>query len=570
MAEEKIKIELNKLIVAINEYFANPDKKINFTDFCLAKGYMVRADGTEKLNLDAVRAVSGSDINFSGFTKPEEQAAQLKEITSFLYYNREAFSEDDLKKIKKLVVKSLLECNDNDVKLPCPEGEAKELVAYYFEAPQMSWGIRHPFLKFLGKKVLPAAALGAGLAVGITLATQGSTVGPLVSGSDFSVWANIIDAFLIGGGTGAGFILGVDFFTRLHYRLEYTGLKKNLKKMKTTELTDEYILTMPIGKLMQKIIATQQTILDNPNQRIRNFFRNKINRNRLHSLNSFVKRYKKAKGLSADEDDELTKNIARCKKALQTDSCLNVYYGFAETGTIKKQLNADIYAAKNLTKRQKKDVVTLTKSHSSEIENTIVDAFFEEPAHVEVAPAPAPEPTPAPAPAPEPTPAPAPVIEEPTPEPTPVESDPSLLEPEMKPEEPAPEAKPEEKPEEPTPAPVEEKPVEEAPVESEVIEGEHKDDVLEDVKPEEVKPAPEVAEVVVPKHRIIEQMIKQLKNNNVRATATFEDGKKYVKNTRIDGNLEMANAIAAAIIKEVVDDPDKYYELATNTEKTSV
>ncbi len=489
MAEEKIKIELKKLIVAINEYFANPDKKVNFTDFCLAKGYMVRADGTEKLNLDAVRAVSGSDINFSGFTKPEEQAAQLKEITSFLYYNREAFSEDDLKKIKRLVVESLLKSNENGVKLPCPEGEAKELVAYYFEAPQMSWGIRHPFLKFLGKKVAPAAALGAGLAVGITLATQGSTVGPLVSGSDFSAWSNIINAVLIGGGTGALVRIGISFSTRLHYRLEYTGLNKNLKKMKTTELTDEYILTMPIGKLMQKIIATQQTILDNPNQRIRNFFRNKINRNRLHSLNSFVKRYKKAKDLSADEDDELTKNIARCKKALQTDSCLDVYYGFAETGTIKKQLNADIYAAKNLTKRQKRDVVTLTKSHSSEIENTIVDAFFEEPAHVEVAPAPAP------APAPEPTPAPAPVIEEPTPEPTPVESDPSLLEPEMKPEEPTPEAKPEEKPEEPAPAPVEEKPVEEAPVESEVIEGEHKDDVLEDVKPEEVKPAPEIAEI---------------------------------------------------------------------------
>ena len=65
--------------------------------------------------------------------------------------------------------------------------------------------------------------------------------------------------------------------------------------------------------------------------------------------------------------DNIKKDYITQKRAMITlesvqskenNSCLDVYYGFAETGTIKKQLNADIYAAKNLTKRQKRDVVT--------------------------------------------------------------------------------------------------------------------------------------------------------------------------------------------------------------------
>ncbi|MCQ2564542.1 MAG: hypothetical protein MJ152_01610 [Clostridia bacterium] len=526
---------------------------------------MIEKDkGILSLNIDAIKPVKGEKVAFTNFTNPETQSTKLKEVISYLYYNGESFASTDLLKIRKLIMGSLIECRKKNVKLVCPEDEAKEIVDYYFLdgikedmpsynksnviTPKLSWGSRHPHWKNFFKKVLPTAAVGGILAGGITYALKDSPVGPGVSGSGFSVWSNVINYSLIGFAAGAVTAKAIDVGTRLHYRIHYTSVSKNLKKIaECDEITDEVIKTLPIDKLLEKIAATQNKMFAAKGifGAIGNYFRNKINRNRLHSVYSFVGRYAEKIGTN---DSEIIEYIKQRVGELNTESLFEVLNILNTKNKHKKQFSGDIYAAAEISRRDKKDVPMLQRLYKNNICDIITAALFTEPKDagidLEVGPV---------------------VVEEKRVIERKIEAEkrvedytPEFVNPEVDgtyvitPET-------SKKPEEPTPAPVE----------PEVIEGEPKDDALEDVTPEEVEEKPEIAEVVGPKHRIIEQMIKQLKNNNVRATAIFEDGTKYVKNTRIDGNLEMANAIAAAIIEEVMDDPDKYYELATNSEKTS-
>lgn len=151
----------------------------------------------------------------------------------------------------------------------------------------------HPVWDYIRKKVLYPAAITGGV-IGVTtgaIATSG-----LISGSNFMgflpVFSNPALTFgataTIGAGIGAAgtvaFITGKDLAVRQYYKIRYKNAATNLQQLQ--EGLD--LKNISMIQLMEKIEATSKEIFTLGEHSPRRALLNKINRNRIHHLESII------------------------------------------------------------------------------------------------------------------------------------------------------------------------------------------------------------------------------------------------------------------------------------------
>ncbi len=279
-------------VLTIFNNFISPENKNN--DF---ESYYNSSEKSTKI----------STLNNIDFSNDFEN--KKKKIVSFLNYiandDNQQFAKKNKKSINLIINESVASLIDNDKKLSLDENTYKKIKNYQVAnfKRRKKWKKRN----FVAKKILAPALVTGAITGGV--ASIVSAFRSIIGSSYFISTVPFLEilnfatiGFCAGTIATASIIVAKNKLTKFYYNKKY-GVKSNnlylLNNSKAKSIEDVKSLNLPIVKLLDKIKATDEKLIElsnkgtnflrHPINSIKSFFLTKTNRNRMHEVVGFNK-----------------------------------------------------------------------------------------------------------------------------------------------------------------------------------------------------------------------------------------------------------------------------------------